>query len=119
MSRFHIATPQGPAPVDGLPYMATIGGRRVLLFIHTESELEGPRLSCARSGLKLGNIAPHMLARFVSTGHSDGPLSNPKVARLGAALLLRSTIDRVGAEKVLRVLDAAPALEIVKGESHA
>ena len=115
MARFHIATPDGPAPVYGLPYSATIGGRRVLLFIHTESEFEGPRLSCARSGFKLGNIAPHMLARYVSTGHSDGPLSNPKVARLGAALLLQSLESSVGADKILRVLDAAPPLAINEG----
>lgn len=115
MPVFHIATKEGPAPVEGLPYVAKINGRAVPLFIHTECPLEGPRVSCQRSGLKVGNIAPHLLARYVGTGHSDGPLDCPKVQRLGAALLMQSLLWRHDPDKFLSVLDAAPALKIMEG----
>lgn len=105
MAQFHIQTKDGPAAVDGVEFLAKIGDRTARLFIHTESALEGARLSCQRSGMMLGKLAPVMLARFVSTGDSQYGKET-----IGAALLVESLIDRCGAAKLWQVMDSAPDL---------
>jgi hypothetical protein len=112
MAVFHIQGATGPEPVTGAPYVAMIGDREARLFIHTECPLEGARLSCARSGLKLGNIAPLLLARTISR---EVPAFDSDSARdeFGAALLLDSLIAKHGAARLWLVMDRAPAIEQV------
>lgn len=112
MAQFYIAAAQGPQPVEGEEYLTEIGGRAARLFIHENCPLEGPRLSDIRTGHSLGNIAPHLLARYVSTGHIEGEDNKAGRNRLGAALLLRSLIERFGAARIWQVIDAAPSLDI-------
>lgn len=109
---FHIQGATGPEPVTGAPYVAMIGDREARLFIHTECQLEGARLSCARSGLKLGNIAPLLLARTISR---EAPTfrSDVEMNEYGAGLLLESLIAKHGADRLWLVMDRAPAIEMV------
>lgn len=112
MAKFHIVTPEGPQEVEGVPYCTMIGGRKARLFIHTESPIEGARLSCQRSGMMLGKLAPLMLARFVATGDTQ----NGKET-VGAALLINDLIARHGPEKLWRVMDSAPDLFPAEGRA--
>lgn len=105
MPQFHIATPDGPAPVEGQEFIATIGDRTARLFIHKESALEGARLSCQRSGMMLGKLAPLMLARFVATGDPQAGQET-----VGAAMLINQLVASHGPAKLWRVMDAAPDL---------
>jgi hypothetical protein len=105
MNKFHIQTPDGPQEVEGQAYACRIGNREARLFIHTESALEGARLSCQRSGMLVGKLAPIMLARFVATGDTQ----NGKET-VGAALLVSQLIAKHGAERLWKVMDSAPSL---------
>ena len=109
--QFFIAGATGAEPVEGAPFVAMIGDREARLFIHTESALEGARLSCARSGLKLGNIAPLLLA-YVIGGRGALPDSESARHEFGAALLLDSLISKHGAARLWLVMDRAPAIEL-------
>lgn len=104
---FHIAGKSGPEPVQGAPYVAKIGDREARLFIHTECPLEGARLSCARSGMMLGKIAPHLLAYAIGRGDLH-MTPGAKRDELGAALLLQSLEARCGAARLWQVMDKAP-----------
>ncbi len=111
LQTFHIASPKGAEPVQGEAWITTIGGREARLFIHTDCPLEGARLSCQRSGMLLGKIAPHLLAYAVGRGDLHMTPSAERDA-LGAALLVRYLVDAHGPEKLWRVMDAAPSLEL-------
>lgn len=107
---FHIHTEDGPVLVAGEAFDIKIGERVARLFIHEESALEGPRLSCARSGLMLGRIAPFLLASVIS-GRVDSQAQG--LNWIGARLLVESLVARHGPDKLWRVMDAAPSLDMV------
>lgn len=108
---FHIAGPNGAQPTQGTLWETTIGGRPARFFIHEECPLEGARLSCIRSGMLVGKIAPHLLAYAIGRGDLHMTPSAERDA-LGAALLIRSLVDRVGVERLWSVMDKAPSLEL-------
>ena len=109
MPSFRINTPEGPIEVEGQAYVTTIGNREARLFIHGADSLEGARLSCQRTGHLVGRLAPHMLARYVATGDSQFGKET-----VGAALLINSLVDRLGAAKIWQVMDSAPSLPAVE-----
>jgi len=118
MREYRIMTEAGPKTVQGRPYIYPMAGRRLRLFIHRESEMEGALLSDERTGLRVGKIAPHLLAHVISTGEVGKLRDGVKKDRLGAAILMRNLIARVGAEKVLAVIDGAPSLPPIKESSN-
>lgn len=104
---FHIAGPNGAQETQGAPWETNIGGRPARFFIHTECPLEGARLSCARSGMLLGKIAPHLLAYAI--GRGDLHLTpSAKRDELGAALLVQSLVAKHGPDRLWQVMDRAP-----------
>lgn len=112
LQTFHIAGLNGPEPAQGAPYVATIGGRQARLFIHTECPIEGARLSCQRSGLTLGKIAPLLLVRIV-TRELDASTPAQELERIGAGLLVDSLVAKHGPDRLWQVMDRAPAIEPV------
>lgn len=100
----------GPEQTEGFAFDIEIGGRLARLFIHEECPIEGARLSCARSGLMLGKIAPLMLARLVSREISANAPPH-EMNRIGARLLVDSLVAKHGADRLWLVMDRAPAIE--------
>jgi hypothetical protein len=111
MAAFHIVGSDGVRIVQGDLWTTTIGGRKAEFFIHTNCPLEGARLSCARSGMLVGKIAPHLLAYAVSVGDLHQTPSAKRDA-LGAALLIRHLVAVHGTEKLWSVMDAAPSIAL-------
>lgn len=104
---FHIIGATGPESTQGVAFDVEIGGRIARLFIHTESQIEGARLSCQRSGLMLGKIAPLLLVRIMAR---EIAASTPErdLERIGARLLVDSLIAKHGADRLWLVMDRAP-----------
>jgi hypothetical protein len=83
-----------------------VAGEKIKFVLQADSEGEATELTHYASGFVFGRLNPVKVQHLVSRGSYSGQLSD----RGAAEILIGRAIDRIGADKVLATLKAAPVI---------